>query len=78
MIHIEVNCRDYRKHRQEVDDALREFKKEVKKAGLMQELRKREHYVAPSRKRKLKSAESMKQRKRDERKAQWQRKNSEK
>jgi small subunit ribosomal protein S21 len=78
MIHVEVNCKDFRKHRQEVDDALKEFKKICKKAGLMQELRKREHYVPPTRKRKLKSAESLKQRKRDERKAQWQQKNTEK
>lgn len=77
MIEVKVNCKDPRKHRQEVDDALREFKKITKKAGLMQELRKREHYVAPARKRKLKSAESLKQRKRDERKAQWQNKNNE-
>jgi small subunit ribosomal protein S21 len=77
MIEVQVNCRDARKHRFEVEDAIREFKKQVKKAGIMQELRRREHYVPKTKKRKLKSAESFKQRKRDEKKAEWQRKNTE-
>jgi ribosomal protein S21 len=66
-----VNCRDPRKHVFEVADALKEFKKKIKKDGLMQELRRREHYVAPSKARRLKRNESLKQRKRDEKKV-WQ------
>ena len=37
-----------------LDSALRRFKKEVLKNGTLQELRKREYYVAPSAKRRLK------------------------
>ena len=37
-----------------LDSALRRFKKEVVKNGTFQELRKREYYVAPSAKRRLK------------------------
>jgi len=70
-IDINVNCRDAKKHRNEVDDALKEFKKQVKKSGLMQELRKREHYTTPSKARRLKREASFKQRKRDEKKEQY-------
>jgi ribosomal protein S21 len=66
---VNVNIRDGRKHHQEVNDALKELKKRIKKSGLMQELRKREAYDAPSKKRRLKHEESLKQRKRDARKA---------
>ena len=38
-----------------LDDALRRFKREVSKVGTLAEARKREHYVKPSIKRKLKS-----------------------
>ena len=37
-----------------LDSALRRFKKGVVKNGTLQELRKREYYVAPSAKRRLK------------------------
>lgn len=74
-ITVFVNCKDSRKHRLEVEDALREFKKQVKKAGLMQELRRREHYLSPSKARRFKRSESLKQRKRDEKKAAQQKNN---
>lgn len=38
-----------------IDSALRRFKKEVVKSGVLQDLRKHEYYVAPSQKRRLKS-----------------------
>jgi small subunit ribosomal protein S21 len=38
-----------------LDSALRRFKRNCAKAGIMQELRKREHYEKPSVKRKKKS-----------------------
>jgi small subunit ribosomal protein S21 len=69
---VNVNIKDPRKHDQEVSYALQELKKMMKKDGLMNELRKREHYVAPSRKRRLKHTESIKQRRRDEKKTEWQ------
>lgn len=75
-IEVEVRCRDSRKHYQEVAAALGELKKQIKKDGMMQELRKREFYVPPSRARRLKHNESIKQRKRDERKQQWYNKKS--
>ncbi len=68
-IEVQVNCKDPRRHKDEVTAAINEFKKRVKKAGLMQELRSREEYVAPSKKRRMKSEAARKQRKRDERKA---------
>jgi small subunit ribosomal protein S21 len=74
MIHVNVNTRDTRKHKDEVRDALNEFKKRMKKSGILQELRKREHYVPPAKAKRLKREESRKQRKRDEKKAQQSRK----
>ncbi len=38
-----------------LDEALRRFKRQVNKAGTLQEARKREFYVKPGLKRKLKS-----------------------
>jgi small subunit ribosomal protein S21 len=39
-----------------VDRALRQFKKQVLRAGILKDLRKRRHYVKPSEARQLKSA----------------------
>ena len=47
-----------------LDDALRRFKREVSKVGTLAEARKREHYVKPSVKRKLKSEAARKSGKR--------------
>lgn len=43
-----------------IDSALRRFKKEMVKSGTLQELRKREYYIAPSAKRRLKHKAAMK------------------
>ncbi len=43
------------KDNESLENALRRFKKNCAKAGIMQEVRKREHYEKPSVKRKLKS-----------------------
>ena len=45
-----------------LDSALRRFKRSCAKAGIMQELRKREHYEKPSVKRKKKSEAARKRR----------------
>ncbi|KKN10738.1 hypothetical protein LCGC14_1033600 [marine sediment metagenome] len=45
--------------------ALVEFKKRVKRAGILEDLRKHEYYVKPSIKRKLKQQEAMKRRRRE-------------
>ena len=43
-----------------LDSALRRFKRQCAKSGVLSELRKREHYVKPSVKRKKKSEEARK------------------
>ncbi|MDR2547300.1 MAG: 30S ribosomal protein S21 [Lachnospiraceae bacterium] len=43
------------KDNESLDSALRRFKRSCQKAGIQQEIRKREHYVKPSVKRKKKS-----------------------
>ena len=48
------------KEGESLDSALRRFKRQCQKSGLMTELRKREHYEKPSVKRKKKSAAARK------------------
>ncbi|MDR3215011.1 MAG: 30S ribosomal protein S21 [Bacilli bacterium] len=43
-----------------LDDALRRFKRQVSKTGTLQEARKREYYVKPGIRKKLKSEEARK------------------
>ncbi|MCK9478730.1 MAG: 30S ribosomal protein S21 [Firmicutes bacterium] len=43
------------KENESLDNALRRFKRQCSKAGVLSEIRKREHYVKPSLKRKKKS-----------------------
>ncbi|MEK6544580.1 MAG: 30S ribosomal protein S21 [Elusimicrobiota bacterium] len=43
-----------------LEEALRRFKRECEKEGVLQEIRKREHYLSPSEKRKRKAAEARK------------------
>lgn len=47
-----------------LESALKRFKKKVQKAGILTEVRRREHYEKPSVKRKRKKAQSDKKRKR--------------
>lgn len=51
------------KDNESLDSALRRFKKNCAKAGIMQEIRKREHYEKPSVKRKKKSEAARKKNK---------------
>lgn len=77
---IEVQVRSSgndRKHKDEVADALVEFKKRVKKSGIMQDLRKYEFYRSPAIARRAKREESQRQKRRDVRKQQWYSKNNE-
>jgi len=48
-----------------LDRALIEFKRQVKKEGLMESLKKYEYYVKPSLKRKRKKMEAIKRKRRD-------------
>jgi small subunit ribosomal protein S21 len=41
-----------------VEEAIRRFKRECERAGILKEVKRREHYVPPAVKRKLKAAES--------------------
>ena len=43
-----------------IDSALRRFKKEMARSGIMKELKKREAYIPPSEKRKIKRNEARK------------------
>lgn len=45
-----------------LDSALKRFKKSCQKAGVLSEIRKREHYLKPSVKRKKKAAAARKRR----------------
>ena len=67
-VHVN-NSGDAKKDRTSLEAALREFKKRVKKSGIMNELRVREAYMKPSMYRKYRRNESIKQKKRDERKS---------
>jgi small subunit ribosomal protein S21 len=48
-----------------LDSMLRRFKKDVAKAGVLQDLKKHEYYVAPSEKRRLKSEQARKRAKKN-------------
>ncbi len=48
------------KDNESLDNALKRFKRQCAKAGVLSEIRKREHYVKPSVKRKKKSEEARK------------------
>ena len=49
-----------------LDRAISEFKKQVKKEGILDDLKKKEFYVKPSLRRRLKREESRKRRRREE------------
>lgn len=51
----------------ELNKALKQFTKMVKKSELLQELKNREYFLKPSKKRKFKSKEALRRRKREER-----------
>lgn len=58
----------------ELNKALKQFNKMVKKSEIMQELKNREHFLTPSKKRKFKSKEAFRRKKREERRAARQKK----
>ena len=49
-----------------IDEALRRFKRECEKDGLMAELKKRDHFETPTVRRKRKQAEAIKKKRRKE------------
>ena len=58
----------------ELSKALKQFTKMVKKSEIMQELKNREHFLKPSKKRKFKSKEALRRRRREEKRAERQKK----
>jgi small subunit ribosomal protein S21 len=72
-VEVKVNnlTGDVRKDKDAVEVALNEFRKKIKKSGIMNELRRREFYMSPSKKKRFRKNEALKRRKRDERKAEW-------
>ncbi|NLI89933.1 MAG: 30S ribosomal protein S21 [Epulopiscium sp.] len=52
------------KENESIDNALRRFKRDCAKSGIMQEVRRREHYEKPSVKRKRKAEAARKKNKR--------------
>ena len=42
-----------------IEECLRRFKRECERNGILKEIKRREHYVSPSVKRKLKAAETL-------------------
>ena len=60
-----------KKDKANVDFALRDFKKKIKKSGIMNELRQREAYMSPSAYKRYRKNEAIKRRKREEKKQEW-------
>ncbi len=58
----EVKIREH----ESIDEALRRFKRECERAGLMTEIKKREYYESPSVRKKRKIAEAKRKQKRRE------------
>jgi small subunit ribosomal protein S21 len=50
-----------------IEEALRRFKRECERNGILKEIKRREHYVSPGVKRKLKAAEARRKRRRAKR-----------
>ncbi len=75
-VEVRQGSEDSKKSNKEyLEDAIKEFKRRVKKEGIMHELKLRESYMAPSLKKRYRRNEAMKRRKREERKQMWHKKN---
>lgn len=68
-MHVKVN-----EGKDDLNKALKQFTKMVKKSEILQELRNREHYLKPSKKRAFKKAEAFRRKKREERRVARQKK----
>jgi ribosomal protein S21 len=72
MCYVEVRPSDDRRSNQDyLDIALKELKHKMKKEDILQELKRREYYMAPSEKRRYRKQESIRRNKRDEKKLEW-------
>jgi small subunit ribosomal protein S21 len=66
---MEVIVKEGKEAKEELQKALKQFSSMVKKSELFHELRRREFFLKPSKKRLVKRQEALKRRKRDKRKA---------
>jgi len=60
-----------KKHADFINDALKELKRQMKKEGILQDLKRHEAYMSPSKRKKFRKNEAFKRRKREERKEAW-------
>jgi ribosomal protein S21 len=68
-MYIEIRGSDEgNRHREAVDNALKEFKRRMKKSGILQDLKRYESYMSPSKKKKFRKNEAIKRNKREQRK----------
>lgn len=68
---VEIRSTDDRKHGEQVDRALKELKRQMKKEGVLEDFQLKQAYMSPSKKRRFKRNEAFKRRKREERKQDW-------
>lgn len=59
------------RHIAQVDYALKEMRKQLKRDGIFEELKLKSEYMSPSKARRFKRNEAFKRKKRDERKQNW-------
>ena len=73
MSYVEVRSSEHssKKHTDFVNDALKELKRQMKKEGILQDLKRHEAYMSPSKRKKFRKNEAFKRRKREERKEAW-------
>jgi len=71
MSYVEVRTNPNKSQADLVVDALKELKRRMKKEGILQDLKKYEFYMSPSKKKRFREKEAFKRRKRDERKKEW-------
>ena len=71
MSYVEVRTNPNKKPADLVNDALKELKRKMKKDGVLQDLKKYEFYMSPSKKKRFRKKEAFKRLKREQRKSEW-------
>ena len=71
MSYVEIRNNPNRKPADLVNDALKELKRKMKKEGVLQDLKKYEFYMSPSKKKRFRKKEAFKRLKREQRKQDW-------
>lgn len=68
---VVVSKNGYRASEQEVDAAIKLFTRKVKKLGILKEVRKREYYLKPGVKKRMKHEAALKERRRAQKKRKY-------